>query len=106
MIALWLALLGAVAQAGDPESGRAIYEARCAVCHGAEGRGDGPAAAGLPIRPRDLTAPSFWHERTDDQVRAVILNGTPSGTMRGHKIKPDRLDHLLAYLHTFRDAPR
>jgi mono/diheme cytochrome c family protein len=33
----------------------ALYRARCAVCHGAEGRGDGPAAPLLTPKPRDFT---------------------------------------------------
>ncbi|MFN6951697.1 MAG: c-type cytochrome [Albidovulum sp.] len=36
-------------------SGRALYEEYCLVCHGASGRGDGPAAAGLVRPPADLT---------------------------------------------------
>jgi len=36
--------------------GAALYAAHCAVCHGAEGRGDGPAAASLPVRPDNLVA--------------------------------------------------
>jgi mono/diheme cytochrome c family protein len=31
----------------DADRGRKIYEARCAVCHGPEGHGDGPMAAQL-----------------------------------------------------------
>lgn len=34
---------------------RELYLANCAACHGAEGRGDGPLAAGLDPRPADLT---------------------------------------------------
>jgi putative copper export protein/peroxiredoxin/mono/diheme cytochrome c family protein len=33
-----------------------LYSEHCAVCHGTEGYGDGPAAAGLRPRPADLTA--------------------------------------------------
>ena len=36
--------------------GRALFVSHCAVCHGTEGRGDGPAAGGLLQRPADLTA--------------------------------------------------
>jgi mono/diheme cytochrome c family protein len=36
--------------------GAAIYHQNCVLCHGADGRGDGPAAATLPVRPADLTA--------------------------------------------------
>jgi putative copper resistance protein D len=36
--------------------GLRLYGEHCAVCHGTEGYGDGPAAAGLRPRPSDLTA--------------------------------------------------
>jgi len=39
-------------------AGERIYAARCAQCHGAGGRGDGPAAAGLTPPPADLVAPA------------------------------------------------
>jgi putative copper resistance protein D len=42
-----------------PESvgrGRDLFLAHCAACHGASGRGDGPAGAGLLQQPADLTA--------------------------------------------------
>ncbi|HEY1335517.1 MAG TPA: cytochrome c [Myxococcaceae bacterium] len=42
-----------------PESvriGQALFLTHCAVCHGPNGRGDGPAASGLVQRPADLTA--------------------------------------------------
>ena len=37
--------------------GGALFTASCAACHGSTGRGDGPAAAGLPRRVADLAAP-------------------------------------------------
>ena len=36
-------------------SGKREYESHCATCHGVSGKGDGPRAAVLPIRPADLT---------------------------------------------------
>ena len=38
------------------DRGRALFVSHCAACHGADGRGDGPAAPGLLQRPADLTA--------------------------------------------------
>ncbi len=35
--------------------GGALYATHCAACHGATGRGDGPAGRGLRIPPMDLT---------------------------------------------------
>ncbi len=40
--------------------GAALYPGHCASCHGAAGRGDGPAARGLPVPPADLTAAHLW----------------------------------------------
>ncbi len=40
--------------------GAKLYAANCVACHGATGRGDGPAAKSLPIHPADLTAQHLW----------------------------------------------
>ncbi len=40
--------------------GAGLFPTHCAACHGAEGRGNGPAAAGLPIPPANLTAEHLW----------------------------------------------
>lgn len=40
----------------SPSSGKEMFGAYCAVCHGLEGNGDGPAAGALKDKPADLTA--------------------------------------------------
>ena len=39
----------------SPVSGKDMYTAYCAVCHGADGKGGGPAASALKVPPPDLT---------------------------------------------------
>jgi mono/diheme cytochrome c family protein len=41
----------------DPElaRGELLYRIHCASCHGPQGKGDGPVAAALTLRPSDLT---------------------------------------------------
>jgi copper resistance protein D len=46
--------------------GAQIYAANCALCHGVDGRGDGPAAASLPRKPANLTAAHLLTHRLGD----------------------------------------
>ncbi|MBZ5570849.1 MAG: c-type cytochrome [Acidobacteriia bacterium] len=39
----------------SPTSGKEMFMSYCAVCHGKDGKGNGPAAAALKIPPADLT---------------------------------------------------
>jgi mono/diheme cytochrome c family protein len=61
--------------------GRKVYDkADCQECHGREGRGDGPSAKDLKVKPADLTRRPFKGGSTArDVVRAVItgFDGTP-----------------------------
>lgn len=43
-------------------NGAGMFRAYCAVCHGADGRGGGPAADGLKKQPADLTQLSRRNE--------------------------------------------
>jgi hypothetical protein len=60
--------------------GAALFAPHCAVCHGAEARGDGPAAKSLPVAPADLTAAHFW-AHTEGDLFWFISHGmsAPSG---------------------------
>lgn len=52
------------------EQGKAIYTDQCQSCHGAEGKGDGPAARFLSPPARDLSSGEFQHAE-DGTVAAV-----------------------------------
>jgi mono/diheme cytochrome c family protein len=44
------------------KAGAATYRQYCAVCHGTTGKGDGPAASALKVRPPDLTTLARRHD--------------------------------------------
>ncbi len=69
--------------AEDPRAlvrGAVLYEGYCAGCHGADGRGDGPVAGVLNLRPTDLRAPEVLGGASDEQVIERLLHGTPLRT--------------------------
>ena len=47
------------------ERGKAIYAVRCALCHGERGGGDGPAAAGLALKPASFRDGAMVAEMTN-----------------------------------------
>jgi mono/diheme cytochrome c family protein len=65
-------------QQTSPVSGQQMYAAYCASCHGASGKGNGPAASALKIPPADLTLLSQKNNGTfpSAHVSAVLEFGT------------------------------
>ena len=57
---------------------RQVFGSRCVACHGAEGRGDGPAAASLVPRPRNYTDKVWQAATSDSGIEKVILEGGPA----------------------------
>ena len=57
--------------------GAGMFKEYCAVCHGKDAKGDGPAAAALKRAPPDLTALAKRHDGKfpDQYVENVLRNG-------------------------------
>ena len=62
----------------SPTSGKQMYQEYCAVCHGTDGKGNGPAASALKIPPPDLTllAKNNGGKFPDAHVATVLRSGT------------------------------
>jgi len=71
------------------QSGKQMFEAYCASCHGASGRGDGPAASALNPPPSDLTALSKNNGGKFPSDRVLsILRGQGTVTAHGNREMP------------------
>ncbi len=106
-------------KATSPTSGAEMYKAYCAVCHGTDGKGNGPAAAALKAIPTDLTTLSKNNggKYPDMKVAAVIrgegnlaAHGTQEmpvwgslfwGMSHGHEGEvQQRVSNLTKYIET------
>ena len=89
------------ATSGVPEAGKLIYEQRCAVCHGPQGRGDGPEAPFLSPRPGSLVS-AGTSVKSDADLLAVIANGKPRTAMPAWKdlLTDEQRRDVLAYIRT------
>lgn len=63
--------------------GKRLYGMHCASCHGESGRGDGPAAAALPLRPSDFTDPEHSSFYSGQGRLYIIQKGIRGTTMPG-----------------------
>ena len=86
------------------EEGKKTFEANCALCHGAAGKGDGAGAAALNPKPRNLTDVKYMSSRTWKELRDVIaLGGANSGlsalmpAWKG-QLKNRQIDDVFAYV--------
>ncbi len=116
---LWSPARAEAEQADDADAGKAVYERKCAHCHGSKGDGNGPGAANLDPKPRDFTkgrykirtTPSGQPPSNQDLFR-VITEGMPGTSMPPWQVLPEKDRwRLVAYLKTFapdtlREAPK
>src|SRR5678815_5401740 len=87
---LLISSVGLCGVASAQTAGKAIYDERCAQCHGVDGRGNGAAAPVLMPRPRDFAAAQFKLRTTetgslptDDDLIRTITYGVPGTSMPG-----------------------
>ncbi len=75
VFALNIFLLANAAEKGDPANGKGIFAGKCAPCHGLEGHGDGPAAASLQPKPRNLSDAKYVSTLSDERMFKTISEG-------------------------------
>jgi mono/diheme cytochrome c family protein len=85
-----------------------LFRSFCANCHGVDGTGNGPAAAGFDIKPRNYTDAKWQASVTDEDIKkTIVLGGAAvgkSGLMPPNpklKDKPAVVDALVKMIRGF-----
>ncbi len=94
-------LLPSPARAADLAGGEAIYKGRCAVCHGKDGRGDGPAGKAFNPKPTAFADPAYFKGLTDADLKKSIVDGKPPMPAFKGTLKDQEVDNVVAFIKSF-----
>lgn len=99
LTAVWFVLHAGPALSADPSKGQPLYEKYCLLCHGPEGRGDGPV--GLLAKPpaANFHTPES-KKKSDAALRETILQGHPETAMASWKgsLSDEQINDIIAYI--------
>lgn len=107
--ALFGTLVSAPAHAEVDKKILRTWKAKCASCHGEDGKG--ATEQGKKMSVRDLTAAETQKDLTDAKMKDVIANGIKQKSKDGKtqemepykdKLKPEDIDGLVAYVKTLK----
>jgi mono/diheme cytochrome c family protein len=98
--AVLLAGAAPVFASAAPREARALYNAKCALCHGRDGRTNKALAH---AKVRDFTDATWQQERSDEAIRAAIADGRPETLMRAFKeeLSAEEIAALVRHIRTF-----
>jgi mono/diheme cytochrome c family protein len=88
--------------------GEKLFKSNCTSCHGENGTGGGPAAAGLNPAPRNFTSMDNWVNGTKiSQIYTTLQEGIPPSAMASYEyLLPEQKFALAQYLRaTFIPKP-
>lgn len=100
-IAVVLTALAAVVHlapaARAQDAGAALYKAKCAACHGADGKGE--TAMGKANKLRDLGSPEV-QKQSDEDLTGLIANGKNKMPAYGKSLKPEQVKDLVTFMRS------
>lgn len=94
------------AAGGDAKAGKEKYDTLCFVCHGTSGKGDGVAAAGLPVKPRNHTNGDYMNAQSNQRLFDVIKKGGPAVGLDknmppwGGSLSDQEIKNIIAYIRS------
>lgn len=84
--------------AGDPQAGKAVYDAKCKTCHGTDAKGNAALAKTLKVEFKDLASKEV-QSKSDGDLKKSITGGT--GKMQPVKGLSDKqVEDVIAFVRS------
>ena len=93
-IAAMLCLAASVSRAQDTASAEKTFKAKCASCHGADGKGK------AALKTQDLASAEV-QKMSDAELTTITTDGKGKMPAYGKSLKPDQIKDLVAYIRSF-----
>ena len=104
MVMLFSLVSAASARAAVDKKTERTWKAKCASCHGGDGKGQ--TDQGQKMHLEDMTRPEWQKSKTDAQLKAAIENGIKKDAAEmdpyKDKLEPAQIDALVAYVRTLK----
>ncbi|MGC2529613.1 MAG: cytochrome c [Candidatus Acidiferrum sp.] len=85
--------------AGVRADGGALFKAKCAACHGADGKGD--TGMGKMYKIRDLGSADV-QKQSDAELTTIISDGKNKMPGYSKSLKPDEIKELVGFIRTLK----
>jgi len=99
---------GKYVSAKSLNAGKATYQDHCIQCHGVKGEGNGPAAKGLKVPPRNLTTGIYKFGRVsagllphDEDFYRILVRGLHGTVMLPWDLGEQEMHDLVQYIKMF-----
>jgi cytochrome c6 len=96
LLLVGFSLWGAPLRADTP--GESLYKAKCATCHGADGKGETPVGKMYKLR---ALASADVQKQSDEELTSLISKGKNKMPGYGRNLKGDEIKDLVAYVRAF-----
>ena len=91
--------LVALPMTGLAADGAAVFKAKCASCHGADGAGKTPIGSKMGLR--DLGSADV-QKQSDEQLTGITTKGKNKMPAYGTKLSADELKAVVAHMRSFK----
>jgi cytochrome c6 len=81
------------------ETAAETYKTTCAMCHGADGKGD--TALGKNLHAKDLTSDEV-QKKSDDELEATIMKGKENMPGFEGRLTPAQIKGLVKFIRTIK----